>query len=148
MLDSELQRLKNAFRDRQNPSRWVRENLHPVDFEDATDFVREVESGHDKADLFQSAIPYFELLTNEARLFLLPDYLATLIPYPDQIIAVVVGLENQYGHELLASLSLAEHNAVMGFTDALSKWERMRPYADEFEQLATLLAAGRAKSSR
>ncbi len=73
MLDSEFQRLKTAFRDRQKPSRWVRENMHPVDSEDATDFVRDIESGHDRADLFESAIPYFALLTDEARLFLLPD---------------------------------------------------------------------------
>ena len=128
MLDSELQRLKITFRDRQKPSKWVRENMHPVDSEDATDFVRDVESGHDRADLFQSAIPYFALLTDEARLFLFPDYLGALIPYPHQILDAVCDLEDERGQVLVASLSPAEKDAVMQFVHCLSKWESMRPY--------------------
>lgn len=77
-----LDRLRSAFAGRQKPNNWVRNDLHPVDLLDATDFVREIEAGMDRSLLFQSAIPYFAFLTDEARLFLLPDLLATLGAIP------------------------------------------------------------------
>jgi hypothetical protein len=143
MLDSELQRLKLAFRDRQKPSRWICDNLDPLHAELAVDFVHDIESGHDRADLFQSAIRYFSLLTDEARVFLLPDYLGTLIPYPHQVLFTVCELEHERGQVLLASLAPAEREAVIQFIDSLSTWEDMRPYSDEVKELAALTGASR-----
>jgi len=67
MLDTELENLKDGLRAVRN-QQVVRENLHPVDSLDATDFVRDIESDTTGRSLFQSAIPYFALLTDEARL--------------------------------------------------------------------------------
>ncbi len=55
----ELGGLKSAFAGRQKPQKWVLDDLHPVDWLDATDFVRDIEGGEDRCLLFQSAIPYF-----------------------------------------------------------------------------------------
>jgi len=143
MIDSELQRLKMAFRDRQTPSEWVCDNLDPLHAQFAADFVREVESGCNRADLFQSAIAYYSLLTDEARLFLLPDFLGTLIPYPHQAIYTVCAFESERGRALLVSLTPAELDAVMRFIDSLSRREDMRPYSDEVHQLAALAEASR-----
>ncbi|MDB6016558.1 MAG: hypothetical protein JWR19_1047 [Pedosphaera sp.] len=139
MLNTELEQLKMAFRGRQKPNKWVRENLHPVDSLDAEDFVRDIESGHDRAILFQSAIPYFALLTDEARLFLFPDYLGTLIPYPHQILETVCELEAERGQALLASFAPGEREAVMQFIDSISRWESMRPYLDEVLKFSALV---------
>src|SRR4051794_29923628 len=101
---TELSRLKLAFAGRQKPTKWFRDDLHPVDLLDATDFVREIEEGKDRSLLFQSAIPYFAMLTDEARLFLLPDLLATLIPYPHEIVTKICDFEDDRGKVLLGSL--------------------------------------------
>lgn len=143
MLDSELQRLKMAFRGRQKPSRWVCDNLDPLHTQLAADFVRDIESGCSRADLFQSAIRYYSLLTDEARLFLLPDYLGTLIPYPHQVLSMVCELENERGQVLFASLVPAKREAVVQFINSLSTWEDMRPYSDEVQRLAALAEASR-----
>ena len=134
----ELGRLKSAFSGRQKPSTWVREDLHPVDLEDATDFVRDIEAGNERSILFQSAIPYFAFLSDEARLFLLPDLLSTLIAYPHEVVTQVCHFEDERGKALLISLTPAELEAVTRFIDCLSDWQVMRPYLDRIKELACL----------
>lgn len=146
MFDCEFQRLKTAFGSRVKPSSWVRENLNRVDDLDARDFVREVESGRDRAHLFQSAIPYFAFLTGEARLFLFPDYLRTLALYPHQILDTVCELEEKRGQELLASLFPAERQAVVDFIVSLSKWEGMSPYSRYVQKLLDLVTGAHRSS--
>src|SRR6266581_550222 len=94
---TELDRLKSAFSGRPKPRNWVRTDLRSVDLLDATDFVRDIEAGKDRSLLFQSAIPYFAFLTDEARLFLLPDLLATLITYPHEIVTKICDFEDERG---------------------------------------------------
>jgi hypothetical protein len=139
----ELDRLKSAFSGRQKPSNWGLNDLNPVDLLDTTDFMRAIEAGKDRTLLFQSAIPYFALLTDEARLFLLPDLLATLVPYPHEIVTKVGDFEDERGKALLASLSPAERDAVTQFIHFLSEREGMRPYSDEIKELAGLVEASR-----
>ncbi len=139
----EIGELKSAFAGRQKPNNWVRDDLHPVDSLDATDFVRDIEAGKDRALLFQTAIPYFAFLTDEARLFLLPDLLATLIPYPHEIVTKVCDFGDERGKVLLRSLAPAERNAVAEFIRSLSEWEGMRPYSDSIEELAGFVEASR-----
>jgi len=138
-----LDRLRSTFAGRQKPSNWVRNDLHPVDLLDATDFVRDIEAGKDRSLLFQSAIPYFAFLTDEARLFLLPDLLATLVPYPHEIVTKVCDFEDERGRTLLASLAVAERDAVAQFLHSLSECEGMRPYSDDIKKLAGLVDASR-----
>ncbi len=140
----EIDRLKSAFTGRQKPKAWVRTGLHPVELLEATDFVRDIEAGKDRALLFQSAIPYFAFLTDEAQVFLLPDVLATLIPYPHEIVTKVCYFEDQRGNAILASLSPAERDAVAQFIHFLSEQQSMRPYWDDIKQLADLVEASRA----
>jgi hypothetical protein len=143
MNDSDLQRLKTAFAKCPKPTIWVRHDLHPVDAMDAADFVRDIESGHDRALLFQSAIRYFELLTDEAQFFLFPDYLGTLIPYPYQVLDTVCWLEDERGLALLEALAPEERDAALQFVNALLKWEGMQPHAEYIQKLADLVSAGR-----
>jgi hypothetical protein len=142
-LTSELARLKSAFAGRQKPDIWVRDDLHPVDSLDATDFVRDIEAGKDRDLLFQSVIPYFAFLIDEARFFLLPDLLAILIPYPHEIVTKVCDFEDERGKVLLGSLAPAERDAVAQFIHSLSEWEGMRPYLDRIKELAGLVEASR-----
>jgi len=143
VLTTELGRLRAAFAGRQKPKNWVRNDLHPVDLLDATDFVGEIEAGEDRALLFQSAIPYFAFLTDEAQLFLLPDLLATLIPYPHEIVTKVCDFEDERGKFLLGALAPTERDAVAQFINSLSEWEGMRPYSDKIMELARLVEASR-----
>jgi hypothetical protein len=124
---TELSRLKSVFAGRQKPANWFREGLHPVDLLDATDFVRDIEAGKDRSLLFQSVIPYFAFLSDEARLFLLPDLLDTLIPYPHEVVTKVCDFEAERGRTMPASLSLAEREAVTQFIHCLSEGQGMRP---------------------
>jgi len=142
-LTTELARLRAAFAGRQKPENWVRNDLHPVDLLDATDFVRDIESGKDRSLLFQSAIPYFAFLTDEARLFLLPDLLATLVPFPHEIVTKVCDFEDEPGKVLFRALRPTERDAVARFMHSLSEWEGMRPYSDEIKELANLVEASR-----
>ena len=139
----ETSELRSAFASRQQPTKWIRDNLHPVDLLDATDFVRDIEAGQDRSLLFHSAIPCFALLTDEARLFLLPDLLATLIPYPHEIVTTICNFEDERGKALLGSLDPAESAAVAQFIHSLSEWEGMHPYSDEIRELAGLVEASR-----
>ena len=143
---TELGRLKSAFAGRQKPTNWFLEGLHPVDLLDATDFVRDIEAGKDRSLLFQSAIPYFAFLSDEARLLLLPDLLGTLIPYPHEVVTKICDFEDERGKALLASLSPAEREAVTQFIHCLSEWQGMCPYSDQIKELAGLVEASRIGS--
>jgi len=142
-----LDHLKTAFATRKKPGHWVRHGLHPVDLLDATDFVKDIEAGKDRSLLFQSAIPYFALLTDEARLFLFPDFLATLVPYPHEIITMTGDLDDDRGQTLLASLTPTERDAIMQFIRSLSEQESFRPYSEDLSQLAGLVEASRTNRS-
>lgn len=135
----ELDRLKSALAGRQKPSAWVRVDLHQLDLEDATDFVRDIEAGKDPSLLFQSAIPYFAFLSDEARLYLLPDLLGTLIPYPHEVVTMICHFEDERGRALLTSLTPAEREAVTQFIHCLFKRQGMRPYSDQIKELACLV---------
>jgi len=145
---TELSRLRSAFAGRQKPANWFQEDLHPVDFQDATDFVRDIEAGKDRSLLFQSAIPYFAFLSDEARLFLLPDLLGTLIPYPHEVVTKICDFEDERGKAMLASLSSAEREAVSQFIHSLSEWQGMRPYSDQIKELTGLVEASRTSGCR
>jgi hypothetical protein len=142
-MEAALQDLRMAFQGRLEPKKWALDELHPVDLLDATDFVRDIQAGKDRALLFQSAIPYFALLTDEARAFLLPDYLATIVKYESHIISAVSELEDEGGKVFLASLSPAEQSAVSRFIEALARLERMQFYSEDIRKLTNLLKAGR-----
>jgi hypothetical protein len=129
--------LRSVFAARKKPSKWVRDDLHPVDVFDAVDFVRDIESGKDRSLLFQSAIPYFSFLTDEARGYLLPDLLATFIPYPHEIITKVCDFQDARGRALIESLAAEERIAVAQFIQFLSEWEGMIPYSAEIRELAS-----------
>jgi hypothetical protein len=142
-LTTEFNQLKSAFAGRQEPRDWVRKDLHPVDLLDAGDLVRDIEAGKDRSLLFQSAIPYFAFLTDEARVFLLPDLLASLIRYPHEIMTMVCDFEDERGRALLASLEPAERDAVARFILSLSEWQGMHPYSDEIGKLIALTEESR-----
>ena len=143
MLEEALQDLRLAFQSHPKPEKWVLDDLHPVDLEDATDFVRDVQSGEDRALLFQSAIPYFAFLSDEARVFLLPDYLCTITKYESHIITAVGELEDERGKLLLASLSPAALAAVSRFVEALSRSEGMQFYSEDIRKLTHLVEVSR-----
>jgi hypothetical protein len=144
MLDHALQELKLAFRTRAKPEKWVRDDLHWLDLLDATGFVEDIESGTDRADLFQSAIPYFAFLTIEARAFLLPDYLGTSLKYPHHILSVSSDLDDERGRELLASLTPLELNAMRGFVGALFRLDCARFYQENLSKLENLVQTAEA----
>ncbi len=83
------------------------------------------------------------MLTDEARLFLLPDLLASLIPYPHETVTKICDFEDERGMVLLGLLATAERDAVAQFIHSLSEWEEMRPYSEEIEKLAGLIEASR-----
>ena len=139
MIEEALRDLRFAFQRRPKPQKWVRDDLHPVYLLDATDFVRDIEAGKDRALLFQSAIPYFAFLTNEARVFLLPDYLGTITKYESFILSAVCDLDDERGKALLSSLTPAEQAAVRQFIAALSQSKDMQFYSEDIAKLAHLV---------
>ncbi|EEF59990.1 hypothetical protein [Pedosphaera parvula] len=143
MLEEELQSLRSAFKGRMKPERWVRDHLHPVDRLDAEDFVRDIEAGEDRALLFQSAIPYFAMLTDEARVFLLPDYLGTIAKYEHVVSDVAIELEPERSKSLLGSLTPAERAALLRFIRALAETEKMQFYLEELRELEQMVEASR-----
>jgi len=66
--------------------------------------------------LFQRAIPYFAFLTNEARIYLVPDYLSTSVQYPHQIISAVCELDDESDQVLL--ILLAASPCIHGFASS------------------------------
>jgi hypothetical protein len=144
-LTRETLKLKSAFAGRKKPGNWIRDDLRPVDLLDAADFVRDMKAGKDRAVLFQSAIPYFALLTDEARIFLLPDFLATLVAYPHEILTKVCDFEDERGKVLLRALNPEELNAVNQFLLALSEWGGMRPFLAEIKKMAALVDTCRTR---
>jgi hypothetical protein len=147
MLEDALTDLKVAFQSRTEPRKWVRDDLHPVDALDATDFIADIQAGKDRALLFQSAIPYFAFLTDDARFFLLPDYLGTIAKYESHVITAVSDLDDERGRALLASLTPAEAAAVSLFITALSRSPEMQFYAKVTQELASLLEESRTMRS-
>lgn len=139
MLEDEVGLLRAAFQGRPKPREWVRQDLHPLDLLEATDFVRDVEAGADRATLFQGAIPYFALLTEEARVFLLPDYLATIAEYETHIISAACELAGERAKVVLTSLTAIERAAVKQFIDALFRQKCLKYYAEEICELTRIL---------
>jgi hypothetical protein len=102
-----------------------------------------MKAGKDLALLFQGAIPYFACLTDEARVFLLPDYLGTIVEYDTHFIPAIVDFEGERGEALLASLTSAEQSALLQFIEALSQLDVMKFYSEEIRKLTSLVEASR-----
>jgi hypothetical protein len=140
-MKTEPNALRAAFAKRPKPDKWVRDDLHPMDRMDGDYFVQHMKAGEDLALLFQSAIPYFALLTDEARLFLFPDYLATLFEDECHIFGVLAHFQGEHGKVLARLFTPAEREATLQFIDAFSKLERSKFYQEDFRELMDLISS-------
>ena len=141
MLEQELEHLKVAFESREKPEKWLREGLHPEEEKEAKTFEAAIKAGSDLTGLFQSDLPYFTFLSDEGRLAIFSSFLGSIAKYDLHVFDVVEDLESERGQELLECFSELEHDAVVGFVAALAELESMKPYMQEVEELADLVAA-------
>ena len=140
MIADSLASLRQAFRGRAKPEKWLRDNLHPMDLEDGREFVDDISNGGSSEKYFLSAIPYPAFLTIEADLFLLPDFLATIVTDSSQAVTVLSHYQES-GKSALGVLTEEERAAVVSFTESLMKTEEaawMRdPLSDFIELIKT-----------
>ena len=105
-----------------------------MDLEDGQEFIDDVKNGGSPEKYFLSAIPYPAFLTVEADLYLLPDYLATIITDSSQAMAVLSHYQES-GKSVLSVLTEEERAATISFIESLMKTEEaawMRDPLSEF----------------
>ena len=131
--------LRDAFRGRPRPSKWLCDELHPLDREDGSEFIADIERGASPAKYFLSAIPYASFLTLEAGVYLLPDYLASIVTESTQVVDVLCHLQSQYGWPVIEALTEEERVAVVRFLEVIEKTEEVAWMKDPLSELKELI---------
>ena len=133
-----LQSLRRAFHARVRPTKWLRDGLHPMDAEDGREFIDDIERGGSPEKYFLSAIPYSAFLTHEADIFLLPDFLATIVTNPSQAVTVLCHYEES-GRPALALLKREEREAVVSFVHSIVIMDRVVWMKDTLAEFIALV---------
>jgi hypothetical protein len=133
-----VQPLRRAFHKRVKPTKWLRDNLHPMDAEDGDEFIADIESGGSAGKYFRSAIPYAAFLTPEADIYLLPDFLATIVSESSQAVTVLSHYQES-GRLVLASLTRDERDAVVSFVHSLIRIDDFAWMKDTLNEFVALV---------
>ena len=107
-----LAEVRRTFSARTKPEHWLQTNLISVDRVDAEEFIEEIMAGAEPRKFFLSAIPYFDFLSVEAAIYLLPDVFSVVAEDTTNLVTFLPSFTMDHGKEVFRALSADERSSV------------------------------------
>jgi hypothetical protein len=107
-----LAEVRQIFGRRPKPDRWLRTDLCEVDRVDGEEFIDEIQAGAEPRTYFCSAIPYFNFLSVDAALYLLPEVFSVVAEDSIHLVTFLPLFTLPHGKEVFRSLTSAERQAL------------------------------------
>lgn len=114
-----LHKVRQIFAARNKPEDWLLPNLCAVDRIDGEEFIADVVAGAEPRTFFLSAIPYFDFLTVDAAIYLLPDLFSVIADDPTNLVTFLPSFTLAHGKEVFLSLSEGERISLHTLISAL-----------------------------